>query len=47
MEERFKEWLSDGNVIVIDGYFTTQCSLYTNRFKTMKQLYQYFKKEYC
>lgn len=43
---RMKEWLADGNVIIIDGFYATQCSQYTNRL-TLRQLVQYYLKEYA
>ena len=39
-------WAIDGNVIYIDGYFSTQCAQYRNKLKTLKQLYKYFLNEF-
>ena len=46
MKKQFKAWIEDGNVISIDGCYTTQDSQYSNRFKTLDELYKYFKKEF-
>lgn len=42
---RMKEWIDDGNVTIINGFYSTQCSQYTNRL-TLHQLVQYYFKEY-
>jgi hypothetical protein len=42
---RMKEWIADGNVTIINGFYTTQCSQYTNRL-TLRQLVAYFIREY-
>jgi|TARA_R100000027_G_scaffold4258_1_gene3657 PII-like signaling protein len=45
--KKFEEWLKGGNVHKTkDGYYTTQDSQYTNRIKTKKELYNYYKKEF-
>ena len=46
MKKRFNDWLNDGNVIIIDGCYSTQDAQYRNRFKTLEELYKYFKKEF-
>ena len=46
MRKQFNEWIKDGNVIKIDGYYSTQDSQYCNRIETIKELYKYFKKEF-
>ncbi len=45
--KQFNEWINDGNVVKIDGFYSTQCSLYRNRFATKRELFRYFRKEYC
>lgn len=48
MKQQFKEWIEDGNVIQLtDGRYTTQCSLYRNRFDNLIDLYKYFLKEFA
>lgn len=42
---RMKDWIADGNVTIINGFYTTQCSQYTNRL-TLRQLVAYFIREY-
>lgn len=46
MIKQFNEWMQDGNVIIIDGCYSTQDAQYCNRFKTLDELYKYFKKEF-
>jgi hypothetical protein len=46
MKKRFNDWLNDGNVIIIDGYYSTQDAQYGNRIETLYELYKYFKKEF-
>ena len=46
MKKQFKAWIEDGNVIRIDGCYNTQDSKYRKRFKTLDELYKYFKKEF-
>ena len=40
----FYDWIEDGNVTKINGYFSTQDSQWTNRIESKKELYQYYKK---
>lgn len=44
--EAFESWIEDGNAMVIDGAWTTQCAQYTNRIQTKSELWKYFLKEY-
>lgn len=44
--EGFESWIEDGNAMVIDGAWTTQCAQYTNRIETKAELWKYFLKEY-
>jgi hypothetical protein len=46
MKSQFKQWIKDGNVIKIDGCYSTQDAQYRNRFKTLDELYKYFLKEF-
>lgn len=46
MKEEFFEWIEDGNVVKIDGKYSTQDSLYKNRISTLRELYKYFLKEF-
>lgn len=41
----FYAWLTDGNVVVVDGLFATQDALYRNRL-TASELKDYFIKEF-
>jgi hypothetical protein len=41
-----KDWIDDGNVTIIDGHYTTQCSQYTNRL-TLRELVAFYLKEYA
>ena len=43
---QFKNWIEDGNVIKINGYFSTQDSLWRNKIKSKKDLFKYFIKEF-
>ena len=45
-KQLFEEWFEDGNVVKFKDGYSTQCSQYTNRFKTIKQLYKYFLTEF-
>lgn len=44
--KEFKHWIADGNVIKIDGYYSTQDAQYRNRIKNKSELYKYFIKEF-
>lgn len=46
MKKQFKDWIADGNVVKIDNFYSTQCSNYRNRFKTLDELFKFFKKEF-
>ena len=46
MKKQFKAWIEDGNVVKIDGKYSTQDSCYTNRIKSLRELYKYFLKEF-
>lgn len=39
------EFIQEGNAVLIDGKWSTQCAQYTNRF-TKEELLKYFIKEY-
>lgn len=39
------EFIEDGNAVLIDGKWSTQCAQYTNRL-TKDELVKYFIKEY-
>jgi hypothetical protein len=41
-----KDWIDDGNVTIIDGRYSTQCSQYTNRL-TLRELVAFYLKEYA
>ena len=45
-KQAFFEWIEDGNVVMFDDGFATQDALYRNRFKTLRELYRYFLKEF-
>jgi hypothetical protein len=40
---RMKDWIAD--VTIINGFYATQCSQYTNRL-TLRELVAYYFKEY-
>jgi hypothetical protein len=44
--EAFESWIEDGNAMIIDGAWSTQCAQYTNRIQTKPELWKYFLKEY-
>jgi len=39
-------WQAGGNVIHFTDGYSTQCSQYGNRFRTLRELYKYFLKEF-
>ena len=45
-KQDFKDWFSDGNVVKFKNGYSTQCSQYKNRYKTIKHLYKYFLTEF-
>ena len=44
--KEFNEWITDGNVVIIDGHYSTQDTQYKNRIKNKIELYKYFIKEF-
>ena len=44
--KQFHEWKNDGNVVKIDGCYSTQDAQYRNRLKDRQSLLQYFIKEF-
>ena len=42
----FEAWISDGNAAVIDNAWSTQDSMWTNRFEHKAYLWEYYLKEY-
>jgi hypothetical protein len=46
IRQAFNEYIADGNACIVDGQWATQESMWTARFKTKKELFTYFKKEY-
>jgi len=43
---QFKNWIEDGNVIKINGYFSTQDSLWRNKIKSEKDLFKYYVEQF-
>lgn len=46
IRQAFSEYIADGNACMIDGQWSTQESMWTARFKTKNELFNYFKREY-
>ena len=46
IEKRFNDWVKEGNVTKINGYFSTQDTLWRNQIKSKKQLFRYFITEF-
>jgi hypothetical protein len=44
--KEFNEWIADGNVVTINGYYSTQDAQYKNRLKSKRELYKYFVREF-
>ncbi len=44
--KEFNDWIANGNVVIINGYYSTQDTQYRNRIKNKKELYKYFIKEF-
>lgn len=44
--ELFEQWIDDGNVVRLNGFFATQDALYCNKIESMRDLYKYFLKEF-
>ena len=42
----FEAWISDGNAAVIDNAWSTQDSMWSNRFEHKAQLWEYYLREY-
>ena len=45
-KQAFFDWIEDGNVHKFDDGYSTQDSMYLNRFKTLRELYKYFLREF-
>jgi len=42
----FEAWISDGNAQVIDGAWSTQDAMWTNRIESKGQLFGYYLREF-
>jgi hypothetical protein len=42
----FNDWIENGNVIKINGYFSTQDSLWRNKIKSEKDLFKYYVEQF-
>jgi len=46
VHEAFETWISDGNVVETNGYWSTQEELWCNKIESKRELFIYFIKEY-
>lgn len=46
VREAFETWISDGNVVESNGYWSTQDAQWRNKIESKRELLIYFIKEY-
>jgi hypothetical protein len=42
----FQQYIDDGNACLVDGQWSTQESMWADRFETKDELFKHFKREY-
>ena len=46
LKTEFNDWIEDGNVTKINGYFSTQDSQWRNQIKSEKDLFKYYVQQF-
>lgn len=45
-KNNFLDWMKDGNTVLFNNGYGTQCHQYKNRVKGIKNLYKFYLKEF-